>query len=227
MSNGRLETLRESLLGALQVAGTLLLSPMLRSWYNRWGATGDEVARTLPGDELVPAPCQGYTRAITVRAEPGCVWPWLAQMGQGRGGLYSYEALENLAGCRIRNADRILPQFQDLQAGDLVRLGRPGYPCFRVWSLEPLRFLVLVAADPKTEQIVDLAPMPKAYSAATWQFYLDERGDGTTRLLTRQRLAYSRDLAVMWRLVEPVDFVMGRKMLLGIKARVEAAARQR
>jgi hypothetical protein len=227
MSNGRLETLRESLLGALQVAGTLLLSPMLRSWYNRWGATGDEVARTLPGDELVPAPCQGYTRAITIRAEPGCVWPWLAQMGQGRGGLYSYEALENLAGCRIRNADRILPQFQDLQAGDLVRLGRPGYPCFRVWALEPERSLVLVAADPKTEQVVDLTPKPKGFSAATWQFFLDERGDGTTRLLTRQRLAYSPDLALMWRLVEPVDFVMGRKMLLGIKERSEAAARQR
>jgi hypothetical protein len=106
----------------------------------------------------------------------------------------------------------------------LIRLGPPGYPCFRVWALEPERSLALVAADPKTELAVDLAPKPKGFSAATWQFCLAEREDGSTRLITRQCLAYSRDLALMWRLVEPVDFVMGRKMLRGIKHRAEAAA---
>jgi len=217
MPGTKLKAFGESLLGALQVAGTLLLSPVLRSWYNHWGATEEEAIRSLPGDELISHPQQGYTRAITIRAPAAAVWPWLVQIGQGRGGLYSYEGLENLAGCRIRNSIRILPEFQDLKPGDLIRLGPKGYPCFRVWSLEPERSLVLVAADPKTEQAADPAPKPKGFSFATWQFFLDESADGKTRLITRQRLAYSRNLAVMWRLVEPVDFVMGRKMLLSLK----------
>jgi hypothetical protein len=224
MSSNKLGTFEESVVGAFQLAGTLVLSPMLRSWYNCWGATAEEVARSLPGDELVTAPLMGYTRAITICAHAATIWPWLVQIGQGRGGLYSYEGLENLAGCRIRNVGRILPEFQDLKVGDLIRLGPEGYPCFRVWALEPERALTLLAADPKTGQAVDRMPKPKGFSAATWQFFLDECADGTTRLITRQRLAYSHDLALMWRLVEPVDFVMGRKMLLGIKDRAEAAA---
>jgi hypothetical protein len=234
MSNSKLKGLGESVAGAVQIVGLLLLSPVLRSWYNRWGATDEEIARSLPGDELVPGPLhrkgsgtpQGYTRAITIRARAAAIWPWVVQMGQGRGGLYSYEGLENLASCRIHNVDRIVPELQDLEAGDLIRLGPKGYPCFRVWALEPERALSLVAADPKTEQAADPTPKPKGFSAASWQFYLDERADGATRLSTRQRLAYSRDLGLMWRLVEPVDFVMGRKMLRGIKERAEAAAPQ-
>ena len=74
--------LLENLLGAVQVAGALVLSPVLRSWYNRWGATSAEVTQRLPGDELVPTPMLGYTRAITIQAPPERVWPWLAQMGQ-------------------------------------------------------------------------------------------------------------------------------------------------
>jgi hypothetical protein len=84
-------------------------------------------------------------------------------------------------------------------------------------ALEPGTALVLLAADPKTEQAVDLAPKPKGYPAATWQFYLDERDNGSTRLIVRQRLAHSRDMALLWRLVEPIDFVMGRKMTRTLK----------
>ena len=224
MAGSMLKTLGESVVGALQLVGVLVLSPVLRSWYNRWGATAEEVARSLPGDDLVTAPLMGYTRAITIRTRAAAIWPWLAQIGQGRGGLYSYEGLENLAGCRIRNTDRILPEFQDLKVGDLIRLGPQSYPCFRVWSVEPERSLTLVAADPKTEQAVDRMPKPKGFSAATWHFFLDERADGTTRLITRQRLAYGRDMALLWRLVEPVDFIMGRKMLLTIRQLAERRA---
>lgn len=221
MSARRLKILAESVEGAIQIAGLLLLSPLLRSRYNRWGATDAEVIRPLPGDELIPHPVQGYTRAITVRARAGDLWPWLVQMGQGRGGLYSYEGLENLVGCRIRNVERIVPELQDPKVGDLIRLGPKGYPCFRVWKIEPERALVLVAADPKTEQAVDPTPQEKGFSAATWQFFLEERGDGTTRLITRQRLVYSHDMALMWRMVEPVDFVMGRKMMRNLKRLAE------
>lgn len=212
----------ENLLGAMRVGSTLVFSPLLRSWYNRWGATNAEISLPLPGDELVPAPMLGYTRAITIQAAPDRVWPWLAQMGQGRSGLYSYDGLENVAGCKIHSVDQIIPALQDLRVGDLVRLGPVGYPCFAVASILPARALVLISADPKTGQPVETsAPSDKGYSIATWQFILQPLNDNATRLLVRQRLAHSPDLAWVWRLTEPVGFVMERKMMLGIRQRAE------
>lgn len=212
----------ESLLGAIQVGGTLILSPVLRGWYNRWGAQPEEVQGTMPGDELVPAPMLGCTRAITIQAPVEEVWPWLAQLGQGRGGLYSYDGLENLAGCQIHSVDRIIPEYQNLEPGDLIRLGPKGYPCFSVVSSEPGRALIMVSADPKSEQVVSYTTeRGKGYSIATWQFTLKALDEKTTRLFVRQRLAFSPDLTLLWRLTEPVSFVMERKMLLGIKHRAE------
>lgn len=69
-----------------------------RPWLRRWGATPDELEKPLPGDELVPDPGVVTTRAVTIDAPVEEVWPWLAQIGQDRGGFYSYEWLENLAG---------------------------------------------------------------------------------------------------------------------------------
>ena len=89
----------------------------VRPWHRRWGATREEVARALPGDELVAAPVTSATHAITIRAPAGDVWPWLVQLGQNRGGLYSYQWLENLVGCQMRNTDRIIPELQHLQEG--------------------------------------------------------------------------------------------------------------
>jgi hypothetical protein len=212
----------ENLLGAVQVGGALIASPLLRAWYNRWGATPAEVQQALPGDDLVPAPLLGYTRAITIQASPERIWPWLAQMGQGRGGLYSYDGLENLAGCQIHSLDHIDPELQDPQVGELIRLGPPGYPCFAVAAVDPSRALVLTSADPKTGQPVTHDPRPaKGYSIATWQLVLQPLDARKTRLLARQRLAHSPDLAWVWRLTEPVGFVMERKMMLGIRQRAE------
>jgi len=208
--------------GAFQVGGALVLSPVLRSWYNRWGATRAEVTQTLPGDELVPSPMLGYTRAITIQAPPGRVWPWLVQLGQGRAGLYSYDGLENLAGCDIHSVERILPELQDPQVGELIRLGPKGYPCFAMASIEPGRSMILISADPKTGQPVGYSNQRnKGYSIATWQFTLQPLEKDATRLLVRQRLAYSPELAWVWRLTEPVGFVMERKMMLGIRERAE------
>jgi hypothetical protein len=78
----------------------------------RWGATAAEVARRLPGDELIPHPASVSTRAITIQAPVERVWPWVLQTGQERGGLYSYQWLENLFGSDIHNADRIMPAWQ-------------------------------------------------------------------------------------------------------------------
>ena len=137
--------------------------------------------------------------------------------------MYSYDGLENLAGCDIHTVEKIIPEFQHLQTGDLIRLGKKGYPCFRVDSIDPGRNLVLIGADPKTE----LAGTPdqqavKGYSIATWQFILLQVGENQTRLISRQRLDFTKDMAWIWRLTEPIGFIMERKMLLNFRKLAES-----
>jgi hypothetical protein len=224
MSNGK--GILENVGGAFAIVGALVFSPLIRNWYNRWGATDAEVQRTLPGDELVPHPKLTFTRAVTIHAHAEEIWPWLVQLGQERGGLYSYERLENLARCDIHNADRIVPEFQHLAIGDTMRLGPRGYPLFRVQAIHPNQALVLAAADSKTEQVIELAdPLPETYTNGNWIFFLDKIDEHTTRLITRQWVDYAPNNwmnRLIWRVfTEPIGFVMTCKMLLGIKQRVE------
>ena len=189
---------------------------LILPWHRRWGATGEEVRQPLPGDDIVPQPKLDATRAITIQATPDQVWPWLAQLGQGRGGMYSYEALENLAGCDIHNADRILPEYQDLQVGDEIRMGPEGYPFYTVAEIQSERALVLRGRDPQTQE-----PGP-----ASWTFALERQSDGSTRLISRQRSDYEPGLVnfLMWRVfTEPLSFIMEQKMLRTLKQRVESA----
>ncbi len=131
-------TVREIVVGGLLAAVTVVASPLLRRWYNRWGATDDELAPPLPGDELVNEPKLGYARAIAIEAPPQQVWPWLAQIGQGRGGFYSFDGLENLVGCDIHSAQEILPAHQEPHVGDVVRSGQDHHICW----VEPLNFVM-------------------------------------------------------------------------------------
>ena len=218
-ASGALDAVR----GAAAIAAMLLGSPWLRERYNRWGASQQEWLEAMPGDELVPQPVLLSTRAVTIDAPPEAVWPWLAQIGQGRGGLYSYDALENLMGLDIHSADTVLPEQQWLSRGDLVRLGKPGSPSFCVVSLDAGRSLVLVSADPATGEPV---PTPvRDGTGATWQWVLRPIGGGTaTRLVSRQRNTHPHGQRTLWRLVESIGFVMERRMLLGIKERVERAS---
>lgn len=143
------------------------------------------------------------------------MWPWIAQLGQGRGGFYSYDFLENLAGCDVHSADRIVPEWQDVMAGDEVRLAPQAN--LAVAYLERGRSLVLRGGIP----MGNTAP-PYDF---TWAFVLEDGPAGTTRLLVRERYAYTRPWARL--LVEPVEavsFVMSRKMLGGIRDRAEHAA---
>lgn len=196
----------------------MVAAPLLRRRYARWGAEDDEVTGGLPGDDLVPVPGLGYTRATTIDAPPSAVWPWLAQIGQGRGGLYSFDGLENLVGCRIHSADAVRPDLQDLRPGDLVRLGPVGYPCFRVHLVDPPHALVLVGVDPRPPHAAGTTD--PAAPAATWQWALRPADGGRrTRLLVRQRLAFPRRQWLLWHLVEPVGFVMERQMLRGLRRR--------
>lgn len=84
----------------------------------RLGATREEAALALPGDELLDRVDLQADRAITIAAPPERVWPWIAQLGQDKGGFYSYAWVENLAGCDIHNAEAIVPAWQNPQVGD-------------------------------------------------------------------------------------------------------------
>src|SRR5271157_86814 len=104
------------------LAAGLLYVLVVRRWLLGWGASPAELAKRLPGDAFLPEASSTCTRAITINAPPDRVWPWIAQMGQGRGGFYSYDFLENLAGCDIHSADRVVPGWQDIKIGDTVKL---------------------------------------------------------------------------------------------------------
>lgn len=189
----------------------------------RWGATPQEAAGPLPGDELVPGPRLQSTRAVSITAPPGAVWPWLVQMGSGRGGMYSYDALENMAGLNMHSADRILPEFQQLAVGDVVPLSpNGGVPVRR---LEPGGVLALGGAmDPGTGRVTaDRGRLSGPRLDIGWAFVLQPTGSGSTRLLSRTRYDYAPVLlGIPLRvLLEPVQFLMERRMLLGVRARAE------
>ena len=184
-----------------------------RAWCVNWGATTDEVSRVLPGDDLLTDPQVVTTRAIGIYAPTNLIWPWLVQMGPGRGGAYTYDWIENLLGLGMHSADRILPQYQDLKVGDEQRLGTRG-PVLRVAVLEPEHALVFRSDDGNW----------------VWAFALDPAGDHT-RLISRNRIAASSSplgRAATTYLMEPGSLMMERKMLIGIKERAErlAAAEQ-
>ena len=192
---------------ALETARRVMRTPVLT-----WGATGDEAARTLPGDELLEHADVVSTRAITIEAPPSAVWPWLVQMGSGRGGAYTYDWIENLFGLEMHSADTIHPEWQSLAIGDVLP-GRASLPGMRVEVLDPERVLVLRSED----------------GTWVWAFVLEDIGagagaDGRTRLVSRNRLVMHEPslgdrigMAVM----EPGSLVMERKMLHGIKDRAE------
>jgi hypothetical protein len=178
-----------------------------------WGATPEEIARTLPGDELLESADIVSTRAITIDAPPSAVWPWLVQMGSGRGGAYSYDWIENLLGLDIHSASEVLPEFQDIKVGDAFPLGPPGGPLMRVQILDPERSLTFRLDDGNW----------------VWSFGLYPE-DGSTRLVSRNRIA-TPDASLAKRaanalLMEPGSLVMERKMLKGIKQRAEQLAHE-
>jgi hypothetical protein len=124
-------------------AGYALLG---RHWHLRWGATETELRAKLAGDDLIADADLTATRAIAIRCPADQVWPWLAQVGQGRGGFYSYDRLENLVRCDIHSADRIVPELQNVEVGDEVMLApKVG---LTVAALEGGRALVLLGGSP-------------------------------------------------------------------------------
>jgi hypothetical protein len=196
--------------GALTYVAVVILA---RPWHSRWGSSDADLRAALPGDSLVPHPHYTIQHAVTIRAAPDDVWPWLVQLGQDRGGFYSYDWLERAFGDRIRNADRVHPEWQTLREGDLVRATQPDYLGgrfgpdigWRVVGLEPGRAIAL----------------------GGWGAFVLQPANGATRLIVRTRGAGSPNVALApfgLLVFEPAHFIMERRMLLGIKERVERQA---
>ena len=202
-------------LGAVTLAAAFEVGTyrMWRRWCLSWGATESEAACDLPGDGLLPDAGIVSTRAVHVNAPPSAIWPWLVQMGPGRGGAYTYDWIENLMGLGMHSADRILPEYQMLAVGDAQRLGARG-PVLRVAELEPERTLVFRSDDGNW----------------VWAFSLVPDSTGT-RLISRNRIATGDASRLAQALntyaMEPGSLIMERKMLLGIKDRAERLATPR
>jgi hypothetical protein len=203
---------------AILATGLLLYTLVVlaaRPWYQHWGATDTELSQALPGDQLVPQAGGTGTRAITVNAPAPAVWPWLVQMGQGRGGLYSYDWLENLFGCDIQNADRIIPAYQSLKLGDPIRIYPEGKgpPPFIVAELDRGHALVLGETEGAS------AANARTSWAVTWAFVLNPVDAQHTRLLIRWRWAEASWANTL--LLDPITFFMEQRMLRGLKERAE------
>jgi hypothetical protein len=194
---------------------------VLGPWQRTWGATDAEGTATLVGDDLTAEPVTQTTRAIAIDAPPERIWPWLVQLGADRGGFYSYDWLEDLFGLRIHSATAIVPEWQDLDVGDVVYADRARTGGWVVVALVPDRAVVMKAAD-----VSQRRPVARDEGVGwefQWTFALEPGEDGLTRLLVRERVAFGRRVTrLLMTPVGLVSFVMTHKMLRGIKERAEA-----
>jgi len=183
-----------------------------RPWHLRWGTTGEEQTETLPGDEFTPENSNQVTHAITIGAPAGIVWRWLVQIGQGRGGFYSYDYIENLFGLEIHNTDRIEPALQEIRIGDFVRSAPTSWLGGRV---KDKTGWFVVRIDPERALV-----LRDEIEHGTWSFILKPLDGRTTRLIVRARGPKPHTLPMKifsYSFFEPAHFIMERKMLLTLK----------
>ena len=203
--------------GAALLIWHTLVTPFIGRRRRRWGTIGTEATDPLPGDDLVPAPKWSYTLGVTVDAPPEVVWPWIAQVGQGRGGFYTYQMLENLVGCRITNTTEILPEHQHPRVGDDIHLHWDAPPV-KVELVDPPNALVLLGAPTETDT-------DGMWGISTWQFIVTPYLDGRSRLLTRGRYDHGPDRKsrlLFGRFpLEVISFVMSRRMMIEMKRLAE------
>jgi hypothetical protein len=166
----------------------------------------------MPGDSLVQDPLEVTTRAITINALPSHVWPWLAQMGKGSGGLYNYDWLDQVFGfLDAPSSDTLIPRFREIRAGDTIPIGGSnGWP---VAMAKPDELLLLHVRE--------------AGAHVTWAFGLYPISPTKTRLVMRVRVGLPNtwksplQLAVL----DPAEFLMVRRQLIGLRDRAERSAR--
>ena len=175
---------------------------VLRPWYNRWGATDNELTMTMPGDELIEG-AGSVTRAIEIAAEASDIWPWLVQLGFGRAGWYSYDWIDNDGD---PSSDEIIPEYQTLDLGDkILMMPEMG---FTVTAIDPDRSIVSMLDGGTT----------------SWCLFLYPQESGDTRLVSRWRNKWGKITAanaLMIALTDPGTFIMEQKMLREIRKRAE------
>jgi len=192
----------------------------LIGWMSHWGASEEEIAAGYPGDELIESPADQTTMAVTIAAPAEVIWSWLVQIGQDRGGMYSYDGLEQAIGLEIHSAETINPAWQHLEPDDSVRLVPPGWGplpdgyAFRVSMVEPPHTLVLRQGPPQDPW------------DGVWTFSIREVGPGLCRLVSRTRTHRNPGVAqavlrAATTLGAPITWLMTRKMLLTLKERAE------
>jgi hypothetical protein len=181
----------------------------IRPWQVRWGATDEEVARAMPGDDVVKHPTLNATRAVTIQARPEQIWPWLVQIGGTRAAWYSYDWIDNLG---RPSADRIIPELQHLAVGDFIPMTPIGKMGYWVKAFEPNQWMLWWANK----------------GDVTWSWGLYPQDDSRTRLITRLRIQYrwTKPSIIFSLLMDVGDIVMMRKCLLGIKQRAQRASSQ-
>ena len=184
----------------------LVLWFVYRPWALTWGSTKEEIARPMPGDEVLEQPTFNATRAVTIEATPEEIWPWIVQIGYRRAGFYSYDSLDNDG---IPSAERILPEYQGLKLGDLIPLTNTAN--VRVTELEPPKSMVLVFEVEGT------------WSNATWVWGLYPEDASHTRLVTRLRADAKEIRSRIF--LDLGEIIMMRKCMLGIKWRAEQGRR--
>ena len=180
----------------------LVLVFIYRPWALGWGSTDEEIARFMPGDQVLEQPIFNATRAVTIEATPEEIWPWIVQIGYRRAGFYSYDVLDNDG---VPSAEVILPEYQRLRVGDTIPLSRSAH--VRVIELEPPTSMVLVFEVSGT------------WSSATWVWGLYPEGESHTRLITRLRANPTSNLSRLF--LDFGEIIMMRKCMLGIKRRAE------
>jgi len=178
----------------------------IRPRFRLWGVEPEEARRPVPGDGDVADANYHTTMAVRIYAAAEDVWPWLVQMGRGRGGLYSYDWLDRLFGFLDRpSAQEVLPEYQHLEPGEVIPIGHGGFP---VKDVAQNQYLLLEddASDPMW----------------SWYLGLHESADGATELFSRNHGRFhgaGSRLVEAW--LEPAAFIMTRKMLLNLKERAE------
>lgn len=200
------------------VLGTGVYVMAIRPWHLRWGTTDDENTGPLPGDSVKPDAGIQVTHAITINAPPRIVWQWLLQLGQGRGGFYSYDWLESFFGLRIHNVEELRPELQDLRVGDFIQAAPEGWLGGRF--KEKAGWVVVTNNTESSLILRDLL------EHGTWAFILRSQGSNKTRLIIRARGNKPKGLMKLlhYGLFEPAHFLMERKMMITLKRLAENPA---
>jgi hypothetical protein len=191
-------------IASILIVLVLVYLALLRPWQLRWGATDDEIKRSMPGDDIVHKPSFNATRAVTIHESAENIYPWIVQMGVTRAGWYSYDLLDNLG---RPSAESILTEHQTIQVGDVIPMSPDGKQGMRVKDFSKNKWMLWW--DNKGD--------------SSWVWEIQPEGEADSRLVTRVRMKYrlfSPAIAFNM-LVEFFDILMMRKCMLGIKRRAE------